>query len=128
MPGSTPIYKLLNQLQSSRRPVTVRHAPPPHGYLQQTASFGKSACGVALMIPGSGFESPALLMAAYCSAPAKVWREMAHHTLDEVRVVVDAELVRNGEKQCVRRGNCLVVAEFLHQLIRLAGVRLAESG
>src|SRR6185295_17282199 len=60
------------------------------------------------------------------SAPAKVRREVPKHTVDQVRVVVDAELVRNGEEQCVRGRDRLVPGEILDELVRLPGVGLAE--
>src|SRR4029453_16149198 len=73
-----------------------------------------------------------LSMAARCglhgnSAPTKLWREVAQPTLDHVRVVVNAKLIRNFEQECVRRRDCLVLCEFLHELIRFPGVGLAES-
>ena len=42
-------------------------------------------------------------------------------------VVVDAELVGDGQQQGVGRGDRLVLAEVLDQLVGLAGVRLAEA-
>ena len=44
---------------------------------------------------------------------------MAHHTLDQVRVVVDAELVRNRKKQRIGRFDCLVLCEFLYEPVWL---------
>ena len=52
---------------------------------------------------------------------------MAQHAVDEMGVVVDAELVGNGQQQRVCGRNCFVIAEFLDELIRLTGIGLAES-
>ena len=60
--------------------------------------------------------------------PAKLRREVAQHTLDDVRVVVDAELIRDGQKQRVGGRDRLVVGKFLNEPVRLPGVRLAEPG
>jgi hypothetical protein len=54
--------------------------------------------------------------------------EVAQHTLEHVRVVVDAKLIRNCEQKCVRRRDRLVFCEFLDELIWLSGVGFAESG
>src|SRR5918993_992008 len=59
--------------------------------------------------------------------PAKLRREVAQHTLENVRVVVHTNLVRNREKQCVRGRDRFVLGKFLDELVRLPGVRLAES-
>jgi hypothetical protein len=62
------------------------------------------------------------------SAPAKLRSEVAQHTVEDVRVVVDAELVRDSQQYCVCGRDRLVLGEFLHKLIRFPGVRLSESG
>ena len=60
--------------------------------------------------------------------PPEIGCEVPEHALDEVGVVVDPELVRDGEQQGVRGRDSLVLGEVLDQLVGLAGVRLAEPG
>ena len=62
------------------------------------------------------------------SAPAELRGEVSQDAVEEAGVVVDAELVGDGEEQGVGGGDRLVVGEFLHQLLGLAGVGLAEPG
>src|SRR3954452_14510108 len=60
------------------------------------------------------------------SPPAEAWRDVAEQGLDEVGVVVDAELVGDREQEGVGRGDGLVLRELLDQRLRLTGVGLAE--
>src|SRR4051794_25880283 len=62
------------------------------------------------------------------SAPAELRRDVPDDAFQQVRVVVDAELVRDRQQQCVRSGDRLVPGEILDELVDLPGVRLAESG
>src|SRR5664279_4517829 len=65
---------------------------------------------------------------ASASAPAKLRCDVPEDAVQQVRVVVDAELVRDGQQQCVRGGDRLVAGELLDELLGLPCVRLAESG
>src|SRR5215207_6234910 len=91
---------------------------------ERTCREGRLPSGAPL---GSGFRSatPGRVAAL---APTKLRRDMAQHTLHDVGVEVDAELVWNREEQGVRGFDRLVFGKFLHELIRLPGVRLAKSG
>ena len=62
------------------------------------------------------------------SAPAQLRRDVPDDAVQQVRVVVDAELVRDRQQQRVRGGDRLVPGELLDELVGLPGVRLAESG
>ena len=62
------------------------------------------------------------------SPPAEFGGNVAQHAVQEVRVVVDTELVRNRQKQRVCRCDRLVLGEIDDQPVRLPGVGLAESG
>src|SRR5207253_1583294 len=62
------------------------------------------------------------------SAPAELRRDVPQDAVEDVRVVVDAELVRHGEQQGVRGRHGLVLGQLLDQLVRLAGVGLPEAG
>ena len=57
-------------------------------------------------------------------AAGATWVRIA---LDDVGVVVDAELVRDGEQQGVGRGDRLVLGQLLDQLVGLGGVRPPED-
>src|SRR5690606_8468599 len=61
------------------------------------------------------------------SAPPQGGGEMGQHRLQHVGVVVDAELVRDGDEQRVGGGDRLVLGKLLDQPVRLAGVALAEA-
>src|SRR3954447_16020472 len=62
------------------------------------------------------------------SAPAQLRREVGQHALDDVGVVVDAQLVRHGEQQGVGGRDGLVLGQLGGELVRLAGVGLPEAG
>ena len=53
---------------------------------------------------------------------------MGQDRLDDVGVVVDAELVGHGEQQRVGLGDGLVLVELLDQRVGLGGVAAAEDG
>ena len=53
---------------------------------------------------------------------------MLEDRLDDVGVVVHAELVRHGEEQRVGLGDAFVLLELLDQDVRLGGVAAAENG
>ena len=61
------------------------------------------------------------------SAPSEFRRDVLEDALDRVRVVVDAERVRHGEKQCVGSGDRFVGREFFDEHVGLGGVRAAED-
>ena len=62
------------------------------------------------------------------SPPAERRRDVLQDRLDDVGVVVDAELVRHGQQQGIGFGDRLVLLELLDQLIRLGGIAAAEDG
>ena len=62
------------------------------------------------------------------SAPAQLRRDVPDDAVQQVRVVVDAELVRDRQQQRVRGGDRLVLGELLDELVGLPGIRLAEPG
>src|SRR5690606_9875289 len=61
------------------------------------------------------------------SAPPELRRHVLQYALDDVRVVLDAELIRHREQQGVGRRDCLVLRELLHEHVGLGGVRAAED-
>ena len=61
-------------------------------------------------------------------APAERGRDLRDDRLEQVRVVVDAELVRHGHQHGVRVAHRRVVAQLRDDLLRLADVGLAEAG
>src|SRR6478735_10667057 len=73
-------------------------------------------------------QIPILCCCASESAPAEFWRDSAQHAVDQVRVVVGAELIGNGQQQCVGSSDRLVLGKLLYQAFRLTCIRFAESG
>src|SRR6188472_122982 len=61
------------------------------------------------------------------SAPAEGRRDVLHDALDDVRVVLDAELARHGEQERVGGGNRFVLGELGDEHVRLCGVRATED-
>src|SRR5262245_10776731 len=55
--------------------------------------------------------------------PAELGSDVVEDALDDVGVVVHAELVGDGEQQRVGRSDRLVLGELLHELLRVGGVR-----
>ena len=53
---------------------------------------------------------------------------MLQDRLDDVGVVVDAELIGHGQQQRVGLGDGLVLLQLLDQHVRLGGVAAAEDG
>src|SRR6187401_2783010 len=62
------------------------------------------------------------------SAPPQRWCDVGQETLQDVGVVVDAQLVRDGQQQRVRCGYCGVGPEQVHHGVRLGGVGAAKDG
>ena len=62
------------------------------------------------------------------SVPPERGGDVAQQAVEQVRVVVDAELVREGDEQGVRGGDRLVLGQLLDEPVGLAGIRLAEAG
>src|SRR3954452_16545721 len=62
------------------------------------------------------------------SPPAELGCDVAQQGVDDVRVVVDAELVGDGEQEGVGRRDRLVLRQLFDQLFGLTGVRPAEPG
>ena len=61
------------------------------------------------------------------SAPAELRGDKREDAPDGVGVVVDAQLVRDGQEQRVGGGDGLVLGELFDQHIGLGGVRAAEN-
>jgi hypothetical protein len=47
--------------------------------------------------------------------PAQSRRDVLQDRFDEVSIVVDAQLVRDGQQQRIRLGDCLVLPELLDE-------------
>ena len=62
------------------------------------------------------------------SPPAEPRRDVLQDRLDDMRVVVDAELVGHRQQQRVGLGDGLVLLELLDEHVRLGGVAAAEDG
>src|SRR5690606_33565836 len=62
------------------------------------------------------------------SAPAEFRGDIFEDRLDDMGVIVHAELVRHGQKQGVGFGNRLVAGKLPDEFIRLGGVGPAEDG
>src|ERR1017187_9387750 len=60
--------------------------------------------------------------------PAQARRDMLQNCLDDVGVVVDAELVGHGQEQRVGLGDGLILLQLIDQHVRLGGVAAAEDG
>src|SRR6187399_1245121 len=61
------------------------------------------------------------------SAPAEGRRDVLHDALDDVGVVLDAELARHGEQKRVGGGDRLVLRELLDEGVGLARVGTTED-
>src|SRR5690606_28544621 len=61
------------------------------------------------------------------SAPAESRGDMGQDRFDDMGVVIDAELVRNGEQKRVGLGDGFVSPQFLDKLVRLGGVAPSED-
>ena len=53
---------------------------------------------------------------------------MFKNCLDDVGVIVDPKLIRDGQKQCVGLGDSFVFRELLDEEIPLGGVAAAKNG
>src|SRR5450631_109651 len=84
---------------------------------RQLRTFGRRQCAFG------GHSSPRRAS----STPAELRRDVAHERIEDVRAVVDTELVGDRQQQGVRGGDRLVLGELLDQLLRFPGVRLAEA-
>jgi len=62
------------------------------------------------------------------SAPAQSRRHVGQDGLDDVGVVIDAELVGHGQEQRVGLGDGLVLGQLLDEDVGLGGVAAAENG
>ena len=61
------------------------------------------------------------------STPAKGGRDLGKDRLDDVRIVVDTELIGHGQEQRVGFRDGLVRRQLLYQSIRLGGVAATED-
>lgn len=52
---------------------------------------------------------------------------MPQDGLDDVHVVIDAELVRHGQHQRIRLGNRLILLQLGNQLVRFGGVAATKN-
>ena len=62
------------------------------------------------------------------SPPAEPRRDVLQDRLDDVGVVVDAELVRHGQQHGIGFRDGLVALELRNELIRFVGITAAENG
>jgi hypothetical protein len=62
------------------------------------------------------------------SAPPKAGRDVLEDRLDDVGVVVNAELIGHGQEQRVGLGDGFVLLELRDENVRLGGVAAAENG
>ena len=62
------------------------------------------------------------------SAPTQGRGDVGQDRLDDMGIIVDAELVRNRQQQRVGFGDRLVGAELLDQPVGLVGIAAAEDG
>src|SRR6476661_6340055 len=62
------------------------------------------------------------------SAPAEARGDMLEDRLDDVGVVVDAELIGHGQQQGIGRGDGFVFLELLDERVRLGGIAPAKNG
>ena len=60
--------------------------------------------------------------------PAEAGRDVLEDRLDDVGVVVDAELVGHGQEQRVGLGDGFVLLQLIDQDVRLGGVAAPENG
>ena len=65
---------------------------------------------------------------AAASAPAQAGGDMLEDRLDDVGVVVDTELIGDGQEQRVSLGDGFVFRELLDEDVRLSGVAAAKNG
>jgi hypothetical protein len=61
------------------------------------------------------------------SAPAERGGDVLQDRLDDVRVVIDAELVGDGQEQRVGLRDGLVLRQFFNEDIRLGGITATED-
>ena len=66
------------------------------------------------------------VLARSSSTPAKCWGYVTHKRVEDVRAVVDSELVGDSEQQRVGGSDRLILRELLDEPLRVSGVRLAE--
>src|SRR5690606_17587117 len=64
----------------------------------------------------------------WASSPAEGGSDILQDRLDDMRIVVDAELIGDGEQQCVGFCDGFVRLKLLDQLIRLVRIAAAEDG
>jgi len=60
--------------------------------------------------------------------PAEARSNIFKNCLDDVGVIVDPKLIRDGQKQCVGLGDSFVFRELLDEEIPLGGVAAAKNG
>src|ERR1039458_2094739 len=62
------------------------------------------------------------------SAPAEAGGDMFKDRLDDVGVIVDTKLIRDGQEQCVSLCDSFVVGELLDEDVRRGGVAADKNG
>ena len=65
---------------------------------------------------------------AHASSPSKFWRDVLEDALDDVRVVLHAQLVRHRQEQRVGGGDSFVFGELFDERLGFRCVRAAEDG
>ena len=75
-------------------------------------------------------ESPAaaINLLAVRLAPAKPWSDGREDRLQDMYVIAYAQLIRNGEQDCVRFSDCLILLELFDQKVWLCGIASPEDG
>src|SRR5580692_5460907 len=73
-------------------------------------------------------RSPCNSCGRLASAPAKARCDVFKDSLDDMGVVVDTKLIRDGQEQRVSFGDGFVFRELLNENVRLGGVAAAKNG
>ena len=89
--------------------------------LQSMPEGDGSVLDQSLLLYGGGMSGrqqrqdsrTAFSVVAHPLTPAELWSDVLQDALDDVRVVLHAQLVRNRQEQRVRRGDGLILGELL---------------
>src|SRR5688572_26846178 len=61
------------------------------------------------------------------STPTESGGDLCQNRLDDVSIVVDAELIRNGQEQRISRRDGFILCELLDKDARLGGIAATEN-
>jgi MFS family permease len=92
-----------------------------------TVSFVVVVLLMVVMTTGARVLRPAASIGQSALSPAESWRHVSENAVDDVRVVVNPELIGDGQQQRVGGGDPLVPLELRDELVRLGSVRSAED-